>query len=160
MSSLRCHRASCRARLVERTDRVGRLLFDCPACLRRKAGRCATCPHPVAGKLGVAKYCGPCKVLAHRRDCERYRLQDVKTYNRRAAERIREKRAKARGGKPVLDQKTIGRMRGLARAAALTPERRREISMKAAQTRWQKHRQREMLKRMQQATTPIGGTNA
>jgi hypothetical protein len=148
--------------LVERTDRVGRLHFDCPACLRRKAGRCAFCPNPVDGKRGIAKYCGPCKVLAHRRDCERYRRQDLAGYNRRAAERLAKKRIAARGGKPPLDQKTIGRIRGLARAAALTPERRREIAANAARTRWQKHYQRQMLRRMQAQASPSlsGGHNA
>jgi alpha-L-fucosidase len=161
MSSLRCELVSCRTLLVERTDRVGRLHFDCPACLRRKAGRCATCQNQVDGKLGVAKYCAPCRLLAGRRHHERYVNKDRARYNRLAAQRIAKKRAEARGETPVLDQQTIGRMRGLARAAALTPERRREIAATANRVRWQKHRQRQMLRRMQEQATPSlsGGHN-
>ena len=146
--------------LVERIDRLGRVVYTCPGCTRRKAGVCVRCPKPVYGKVGVAKYCAWHKVIAHREDHLRYRLRHLERYNKSAAIRQARKRAEERQGRPALDQKTVGRIRGLARAAALTPERRSEIAKKAARTRWQKHRQREMLKRMQEATTPIGGTNA
>lgn len=37
----------------------------------------------------------------------------------------------------------LGRLGGLARAAALTPERRKEIAKEAANVRWQKRREQK-----------------
>jgi hypothetical protein len=51
-----------------------------------------------------------------------------------------------------MDPKAIGTLRGLARAKALSPERRREIAAQASKTRWKKYYQRQMLKRMREAT--------
>lgn len=168
MPTLRCELVKCRGVLVERTDRLGRLHFDCPKCIRRRAGVCAFCPNPVEGRLGIAKYCRPCKRLAHRYDHERYRLKDLAAYNKSARERAAARRLAARQGKPALTQREVGILRGLARAASLTPERRTEIAKNAGRTRWAKHRQREMLRRMQASgtstttttTPPIGAHRA
>lgn len=152
MIRVRCQGYQCETTYDLTLDRLGRLVGDCPTCARRQAGQCATCEQPVEGTPKLAKYCGPCKVLAHRRHHQRYRLQDVEAYNRRAAARIARKRAIQRMGRPVMDQKTIGTLRGLARAKALSPERRREIAAKASRTRWQKYYQREMLRKMREAS--------
>ena len=149
---VRCDRPQCGAKYKITADRWGRTVGSCPACARRKAGLCATCPRPVDGPLGQTKYCAPCRVLAGRRNHQRYVNNDRKRYNRMAAERIAKKRARLRGGKPVLDQKTIGTMRGIARAKALSPERRREIAALASKVRWQKYYQRQMLRKMREAS--------
>jgi hypothetical protein len=149
---VRCDRPQCGAKYAVTFDRLGRMAGACPACARRKAGYCATCPAPVDGPRGQAKYCAPCRVLAHRAHHQKYVNNDRARYNRMAAERIARKRARLRGGKPVMDQQTIGTLRGLARAKALSPERRREIAAQASKVRWQKYYQRQMLRKMQEAS--------
>jgi hypothetical protein len=90
-------------------------------------------------------------VLARRAYHQRYVNNDRERYNAKAAARIRKARSKARGDRPPMDPKAIGTLRGLARAKALSPERRREIAAQASKTRWQKYYQRQMLKRMREA---------
>lgn len=150
---VRCEKRQCGMRFELQFDALGRMAGSCPACARRTAGRCALCPNPVEGQRGRAKYCKPCKVVAHREQHIRYRDRDIETYNARAAARLRERRERERNGRPVMDGKTLGRIRGLARAAALTPERRREIAQQAVRTRWKKYYQRQMLQRMREAST-------
>lgn len=51
----------CLGRIVEQIDRIGRLVFYCERCERRKAGVCQSCTRKVYGKVGWAKYCADCK---------------------------------------------------------------------------------------------------
>ena len=148
---VRCERRQCDARYEVTFDALGRMVGACPACARRTAGRCVTFGQPAGGVPGQRKYCAPCKVLANRACHQRYVNNDRARYNAKAAARIRKARAKARGDRPPMDPKTIGTLRGLARAKALSPERRREIAAQASKTRWQKYYQRQMLKRMREA---------
>ena len=148
---VRCERRHCDGRYEVRFDTLGRMVGACPACARRKAGLCVTCGQPAGGVPGQRKYCPPCKVISHRACHQRYVNNDRERYNAKAAARIRKARAKARGDRPLMDPKTIGTLRGLARAKALSPERRREIAAQASKTRWQKYYQRQMLKRMREA---------
>lgn len=148
---VRCQAKQCEAMYDLSFDRLGRMVGHCPACARRRAGQCVSCAQPVDGARGKAKYCRPCRAVAHRYYVKKSRMQDIVAYNKRAAERVARRRAIARGDRPVLDQKTIGTIRGLARAKALSPERRKEIAAKASKVRWQKYYQREMLKRMREA---------
>lgn len=150
---VRCEKRRCGVRFELQFDALGRMVGSCPACARRMAGYCARCPSPVEGQRGRAKYCKPCKVVAHREQHIRYRDRDIQAYNARAAARVREKRKQERNGRPPMDGKAIGRLRGLARAKALTPERRREIAQQAVRTRWKKYYQRQMLQRMREAST-------
>lgn len=147
---VRCDAKQCDTIYGVTFDRLGRMVGSCPSCARRRAGKCVTCGQPVDGRPKQAKYCAPCRVLACRASHQKYVNNDRERYNRMAAARIAKARKKARAGKPVLDQQTIGTMRGIARAKALSPERRSEIAGLASKVRWQKFYQRQMLRRMRE----------
>lgn len=114
----------CGARLIERTDRFGRIHWDCPACARAKAGLCIHCPRPVYGTVGKARQCqGHFLASGRRRSLTYWRTHKAKrsTYaKRRWRERCRVT--------PALTRSQVGKLAGAARAAALSPERRREIA--------------------------------
>jgi hypothetical protein len=67
----------CRAKLVERVDRVGNVTYACEKCERRAQGVCRTCPNPLApkAKFGPSPwYCVPCELTNRRlRAREAYR---------------------------------------------------------------------------------------
>lgn len=64
---------ACGAKLEARFERDGygvvvRSRYVCPSCERRRAGVCARCPRPVAGRVGFALYCddAECKRLVRK----------------------------------------------------------------------------------------------
>lgn len=131
--------ARCGAPLTMHTDRIGRLLTSCPACTRRRDGRCRDCPRPVTGCRGRAIYCDGCRLARARGVHARWYQQDIahaREIYRAVARRVRDRQ---RGGPPG-DPARLAVARGLARAAALTPARRREIARHAVAVRWAKHR--------------------
>jgi len=152
MASVRCERRRCGVRYEIRFDALGRMA-GCPGCARQRAGLCALCPNKVEGERGRAKYCGPCKAVARRGYSLKYINKDRDAYRAKQAARLREIRERERNGRPPMDGKTIGRIRGLARAKALSPERRKEIAQHAVRVRWEKYHQRLMLQRMREAST-------
>lgn len=145
MTTLRCdvRRAgghACRGLLTPRTDAIGRVHFDCPACTRRRAGICADCPRPVAGTVGKAERCASCKRAALRQADRTWRLRDpdhTRALHREVSARIRHRQ---RQGAPPMTRQESGHIAGLARAAKLSPTRRSAIARHAVETRWARHR--------------------
>lgn len=141
---LRCALVKCRAQLVEEVDRLGRLQWRCPQCERRKAGICQLCQRKVDGKVGVAYYCGPCKVIKRRSYVMKWQRNNLK----KVAEGQRRRRWQEKyGRKPPKTPMTLqeagrlgGKLGSQARIASLGPERVREIALKANAARWAKHR--------------------
>lgn len=87
---MRCPLTHCRAQMVERVDRLGRLSWDCPGCVRRKAGLCQRCPRPVAGTIGRARFCLECRAVRRKLTTEQWRkynaervLKSQRKYQRR-----------------------------------------------------------------------------
>lgn len=130
----------CPGLLVARVDRIGRVLFDCPACARRKAGICADCPRPVVGRPKIAERCAACRAIRLREDNRTWRSRDVEHYRTLARVEARKRRVKFRAGARPMTRTEIGKIAGAARAAALSPRRRSEIARLAVTTRWAKHR--------------------
>lgn len=122
------------------TDRIGRVREHCPRCARRKAGICQDCPRPVAGKVGMALRCEPHRKKALLRTHNRWYHRDIDHARAIYRDVAARKRVAQRGGRPPMDPREVGRRCGLARAAALTPERRKEIAKLAVAARWAKHR--------------------
>lgn len=114
----------CGAALRERIDGIGRLHWDCEQCRRFKAGICLDCPRRVGGVPGRAMRCPGC---TRRRNARRGRLNTIRNrevINARQKDRRREFRKLV----PPMDPHLKGLLAAAARAAALTPERRREIA--------------------------------
>jgi isopropylmalate/homocitrate/citramalate synthase len=88
----------------------------------------------------------------HRRQHQRYVNQDRERYNAMAAERIRRKREVVKATIPPVDWQAVVAQRTASRTASLSPEQRREIAAKASKTRWKKYYQRQMLRRMREAS--------
>jgi hypothetical protein len=152
---MRCEYQKCRAVLVERIDRLGRVTYTCPGCARRKAGICAGCPAPVAGKAHNAKWCARCLVIQHQRYCAKYRKRDVEAYNKNAARRARERRAKIKATQPQRPWREIVAERTASRNASVTPAQRSAIAKKAGAARWRRYYQRQMLAKMRQESTTL-----
>ena len=150
---MRCAFEKCRAVLVEQIDRLGRVTYTCPSCARREAGICAGCPAPIDGKAKSAKWCARCRVLQHRTYCEKYRKRDVKTYNKNAARRARERRAQVKATQPQRPWREIVEVRTASRNRNLTPAQRSEIAKKACAARWRRYYQRQMLAKMRDQST-------
>lgn len=128
--------ARCGGALEFGTDRLGRTLIRCARCERRKAGICMLCPRRVVGCVGKALYCDPCRAAQAKVRCARWyhrNLEHARAVRRASAAR---QLARKNAGKPPRSPEEIARARGLARAAALTPERRREIARNAVRARW------------------------
>lgn len=145
MSAPRCTKRKrnrgtvCGAELVERRDLIGRLSWDCPACARRAAGICADCPRPVDGVVGRAERCKGCRAAAKRRDNRNWKTRDPEKARLIMSAINARLRDRKRGGPPP-DPAVLAVRRGYARAAALTPERRKEISRLALKARWDRVR--------------------
>ena len=152
---MRCEYQKCRAVLVERIDRLGRVRYTCPGCTRREAGICAGCPAPIDGKAKSAKWCARCRVLQHRTYCEKYRKRDLAAYNKNAARRARERRAKEKATQPQRPWREIVEVRTASRNANLTPAQRSAIAREASQARWRRYYQRQMLAKMRQTSTTL-----
>ena len=152
---MRCEYQKCRAVLVEQIDRLGRVTYTCPGCARREAGICAGCPNPIAGKAKCAKWCARCRVLQHRTYCEKYRKRDLAAYNKNAARRARERRAKEKATQPQRPWREIVEVRTASRNANLTPAQRSAIAREASQARWRRYYQRQMLAKMRQTSTTL-----
>ncbi len=147
---MRCERQQCRAELELVIDRIGRTLYLCRSCERRRAGICARCPLPVDGERWKAKYCKTCRREVHRAACRKWQdnvkaLRPSRYELRLTRERMRQRRKRGYLEPEVRTEvlREAGRKAGKARAAALTPERRREIARKAGQTRWDRQRRKE-----------------
>lgn len=128
----------CGTELVLRTDAIGRVISTCHACERRKSGICRCCPRRVSGTKGKAIYCDVHRELAKKARCARWYHRDVdhaRAVRRASAERQAKKR---KAGQPQLTPRERAANRGYARAAALTPERRKEIGRQAVNARWAK----------------------
>lgn len=143
---MRCPLTHCRAQLVERVDRLGRLSWTCPWCVRRKAGVCRHCPRPVDGTPTKAYYCKPCKLKARRAYVMKWQRNNLK----KVAELARARRWKEKGRKPPKEKMSYaergrigGKLGAAARLASIGPERAKEIARKALETRWAKHRARK-----------------
>lgn len=143
---MRCPLKQCRAQMVERVDRLGRLSWDCGWCARRKAGICRHCPRPVDGTVTKAYYCQPCKVKAKRAYVMKWQRNNLK----KVAELARIRWWRAKGRRPPRDKMTRsergrigGKLGAAARLASIGPERVKEIAAKARQARWAKHRARK-----------------
>lgn len=149
---VRCEKQQCGTRYPLVLDALGRLTGTCPSCARRQRGLCQTCPSPVDGMAGRAKWCRACRVVEHRRQHQRYVNQDRERYNAMAAGRIRRKREVVKATLPPVDWPAVVAQRAASRTASLSPEQRREIAKKASQTRWKKYYQRQMLQRMREAS--------
>jgi len=147
---VRCEKQQCKTRYALTLDALGRLTGSCPSCARRRQGICQTCPSPVDGMTGRAKWCKACRVVEHRNQCNRYRRQDIVKYNERAAARIRAARAKAKQGQPPTDWQEVVARRTRSRSAALTPAQRSAITSKASKARWRRYYQRQMLRQMRE----------
>lgn len=61
----------CGARLEHRIVQ-GRVVTTCPGCARRQRGICRLCPAKVAGTVGYALYCEPCKRDATKESARRH----------------------------------------------------------------------------------------
>lgn len=132
------------------TDLIGRVLYVCHPCARRKAGICALCPRWVAGARWKAKYCEDCRKAVHRKACRKWAQNQQVHRPRHWEERLTRERLRLRRKRGYLEPEVrtevlreAGRKAGKARAANLTPERRREIARKASQTRWDRQRRKE-----------------
>lgn len=128
---------TCGGTLTFSTDRIGRVRERCARCDRRKAGLCADCPRRVVGTVGKALRCAGCKKRALARNTRRWKERDCEHWcevKRAVDRRLRDRR---RGGPPMPKEEQYRNL-GLARAAALTPERRSEIARKATKTRWER----------------------
>ena len=140
---MRCPLTHCRAQMVERIDRLGRLSWACSWCARRKAGVCRHCPRPVDGVVTKAYYCAECKVKAKRAYVMKWQRNNLK----KVAELARKRRWKAKGQRPPREKmsyaergKIGGKLGAAARMAAIGPERVREIALNAGRARWEKYR--------------------
>lgn len=74
--------ALCNTRLEARIDAFGRVTFACPACERRNAGRCRTCPRPTPTAAGDGRrpwFCATC--LAARRKQRQRARQSAPDYH-------------------------------------------------------------------------------
>lgn len=60
-----CPRQHCGGALVERTDAIGRIFFDCAACLRNTRGLCRDCPAPLPSPRWMR--CEACAAAERRR---------------------------------------------------------------------------------------------
>lgn len=121
------------------TDRLGRVRYHCATCARRRAGICADCPRRVNGVVGRAVRCAGHQRAKTREDGAQWYARDpqhARAIHRRAGDRYR---AKRRGGPPTPKAERYRRL-GELRAAALTPERRREIASLGGTSRWAKAR--------------------
>ena len=140
---MRCAVRKCRAQLRERTDRLGRILWTCDGCERRKAGICQRCPNRVTGRLGYAKWCATCKPIVHREQVRAF-TKRRKEYDPQAhAARLEHLRLLAWRKRGALTPEerlarlqAAGRKAGHIRAANLSPARRSEIAKLGGTTRW------------------------
>ena len=141
---MRCDFQRCRAVLVERIDRLGRVTYTCPGCTRRKAGVCQTCPSPVEGEVGRAFYCAPCKKRRRRvyvMKWQRNNLDKVAIGARRRRWLVKHGRRPPKEKMTLKEAGKLGGKKGAAaRIASIGPERVREIALKANAARWAKHR--------------------
>jgi hypothetical protein len=130
----------CATALEVFTDRIGRVIVRCPQCERRKAGLCRHCPKPVIGTRGKALYCAGCRAAMEKVRCARWynrNLEHARECRRASAAR---QAARKREGKPQLSPREHARNRGLATAAAMSPEQRKARATKATLARWAKVR--------------------
>lgn len=84
-------KATCGARLLETTDRLGRVAVSCPACDRRRRGICRDCPRPVAGIVGRSLRCADCKVRFATECCTRNRVRHRDDINKRRRQQLRKR---------------------------------------------------------------------
>lgn len=125
----------CGGALTFVTDAIGRLVPSCARCVRRVAGVCQDCPRRVDGTVGRALRCAACRRAKLRLDGLHWRTRDPEHARAVRRECHRAYRDRKRGGPPTPREERYRRL-GHARAAALTPARRREIALKAITTRW------------------------
>ena len=145
---MRCAFRTCRGRLAEYTDRLGRVTFVCEQCERRTRGICQLCPRPVYGTVGMAFYCNDCKVKRKRKDVMRWQKNNLN----RVALGARKRRWKEKGermpDRPMTRSeagKIGGKLGAAARVKSLGAERVKEIAKKANAIRWKKYYERKRL---------------
>ena len=143
---MRCDFQRCRAVLVERIDRLGRVTYTCPGCIRRKRGQCQTCPKAVDGTVGLAFYCADCKLVRKRQSVARWQRNHLD----KVAKGMRRRRWAAKGQKMPAEpltrsqaEKLGGKKGAAARVASLGPKRVKEIALKAVRVRWAKNWERQ-----------------
>jgi hypothetical protein len=114
----------CGGLLRDRTDRLGRVHWDCDRCERFQAGICQECPARVDGVVGKSRRCTACRRLQDRHRAQQYWL----THKPQCAARSKRAYRAMRRRHPAMTPHQVGLLAGAARAAALSPERRREIA--------------------------------
>lgn len=132
----------CKFPLRDVTDALGRVRWVCDACERRKAGICRDCPRPVSGTVGKSHRCDRCRRKAVTRDQRNYAIRDIERKRKSSREANARIKDRLRNGAPPMTRAQALRLARLARSAALTPERRREIALNAVTTRWARYRRR------------------
>ena len=131
---MRCPFRTCKVALRESVDWLGRIRWACEGCTRRRAGVCASCPRPVDGTIGKAKYCADHRHHAHLAANRRWLDCNRESRNERA--KVRKRKNPRRPMSPQSSGRRGGMIGGKARAASLSPERRREIARHAAAVRY------------------------
>lgn len=147
---MRCHRQQCRAPLEMELDALGRMVYWCRACERRRAGICAHCPRAVDGMKWKAKYCASCRRKANRASARRWEVNTKHFTPAKWAARLEQLRVDARTRRGIASaeegrarMREGGRKAGKVRAERLSAEQRKAIARKASQTRWDRQRRRE-----------------
>ncbi|WP_353265829.1 hypothetical protein [Gemmatimonas sp.] len=90
----------CGTRYVDHVNSFGRVTWSCPACERRNAGLCRTCPRPTPehGSDGPRPwYCESCETTRRRERNNTRQRTDEERAKRRERERRRIERCKAEG---------------------------------------------------------------
>lgn len=126
----RISRHVCRAELVMVSGRFGTVHWRCPACERREAGICRTCPRRVSGVVGRSLYCGPCRAKAHARySLKSYYAEHDKN---KTKHRLRARRAhkEYRNKVPAMSHHDRGVLGGKKRMANMTPIERSNFGRK------------------------------
>ena len=133
----------------------------CLQCVRKAIGTCRFCPRPVEGARGRAELCPDCKKVAEHARHARWYYGKLEANRKRAREKKR-----INPDRPMTKAEVLALARavatarfggcGQARAAALSPERRKEISRKALDARWGPHRRKREAEDLQHGRTGDG----
>ena len=114
----------------------------------------AVCPVqcPAVVQASVGKYCATCAKAANDRAGRKYQANNVEMLREKARVRMAKRRQQARVGRALVSgtERAAHMNRWLAEHS--TPEQRKAIASRASKARWQKFYQRQMLRKMQEAS--------
>lgn len=82
-------RGRCGTVLVERIDGIGRMLFECPRCVRRAAGFCWQCGRPRSNDRARGLYCSTCFAASYRESQKRCEASAERKEKRGKYDRMR-----------------------------------------------------------------------